>query len=83
MSAFPSTQDPGAHGQAALLLAESLLHAFVEKAVLTNAEAIEVVERAAGVEREVAAALGESGAKMQASLHLLSRIASSLRADAA
>ena len=74
-------REPDAHGQAALLLVESLLHVLIEKALLTNSEATDAVECASGVKREVAAAIGESDATMQASLDLLSRIARSLRAD--
>ena len=42
------------HGRAALLLVESLIHSLVEKAVLTRAEAIEVIDVAIDVEEEVA-----------------------------
>lgn len=35
----PAAIDPDAHGRAALLLAESLVHALVENATLTTAEA--------------------------------------------
>ena len=77
----PVAKEPDAHGQAALLLVESLLHTLLERAVLTNADAIGVVECAASVKQEVAEAIGESVGTMQASLDLLSRIARSLRAD--
>ena len=41
--AVPSAVEPDAHGQAALLLTESLLHMLVENGELTNAQAVDVV----------------------------------------
>lgn len=73
--------EPDAHGQAALLLAESTLHTLVERDVLTVAEAVAVVETAADVKVEVAEAAGESKARMHASLELLDRISNSFAAD--
>lgn len=73
--------EPDAHGQAALLLAESILHALVDTAVMTNAEAIDVVTAATDVKREVATAAGESHGRMQQSLDLLSRMTASFEAD--
>ncbi len=73
--------EPDAHGQAALLLAESTLHALVENATLTAAEAADVVRSAAEVKVEVAAFTGESEGRMQASLDLLNLITVSFAAD--
>ena len=73
--------EPDAHGQAALLLAESTLHALVENATLTAAEAVDVVRSAAEVKVEVAAFTGESRGRMQASLDLLNLITVSFSAD--
>lgn len=73
--------EPDAHGQAALLLAESTLHALVENATLTAAEAADVVRSAAEVKVEVAAFTGESQGRMQASLDLLNLITVSFSAD--
>ena len=73
--------EPDAHGQAALLLAESTLHALVENATLTAAEAADVVRSAAEVKVEVAAFTGESRGRMQASLDLLNLITVSFSAD--
>lgn len=73
--------EPDAHGQAALLLAESILHALVESSTLTAAEASGVVRAAAEVKEEVAAFTGESCGRMQASLDLLSGIAVSFESD--
>ena len=79
--AIASVTEPDAHGQAALLLTESLLHMLVANATLTNAEAIEVVTVAAEVKVEVAAASGESRRRRDQSLQLLSKMADSFRAD--
>ena len=40
----PLPQKPDAHGEAALLLAESLLHGLIARAIVPVAEAIEMVE---------------------------------------
>ncbi|MBC9032136.1 hypothetical protein IAG41_07015 [Sphingomonas sp. JC676] len=77
----PLILEPDAHGQAALLLAESILHALVENSVLSVAEAIAVVETAAEVKVEVATLAGESKDRMQASLDLLTRIGQSFETD--
>lgn len=77
----PAVVEPDAHGQAALLLAESTLHMLVERSVLTVAQAVVVVETAADVKVEVATAAGESEGRMMASLDLLDRISTSIAAD--
>ncbi len=73
--------EPDAHGQAALLLAESILHALVDTSVISNAEAIDVVTHATEVKREVATAAGESIGRMQQSLDLLERMTASFESD--
>lgn len=77
----PVLVEPDAHGQAALLLTESLIHVMVDKAILTVAEAVEVVTTAAEVKVEVAKAAGESEGRMQESLLLLAKMAASFEAD--
>jgi len=79
----PLLEEPDAHGQAALLLAESTLHTLIEAGVLTNREAIMAVQSAAEVKIEVAAVTGESRGRMQESLDLLSRIEASIKTDSA
>lgn len=64
-----------AHGQAALLLVESLIHALVEKRLLSLAEAIEVIDVAAEVEGELSATTGGLAPS------LLAPLAHSLRLD--
>lgn len=73
--------EPDAHGQAALLLAESILHALIEHSTLTNVEAMAVVQSAAEVKVEVATLSGESRQRMEESLALLHRIRSSIGID--
>lgn len=73
--------EPDAHGQAALLLAESILHALVEAGLITNTGAIETVRLAAEVKYEVATVARESEGRMRQSLELLARLQASLSAD--
>lgn len=77
----PAIVEPDAHGQAALLLAESILHTLLARGVVTLDEAIGVVRTAAEVKADVATAAGESSERMQASLDLLERIRRSFAAD--
>lgn len=78
---MPPAAEPDAHGQAALLLAESILHTLLARGVLTLEETIAVVRTAAEVKADIAAEAGESAERMQASLDLLERIASSFATD--
>ena len=73
--------EPDAHGQAALLLAESILHVLVETKALTLSQAIAVVEVAAEVKVQVAEEAGESSKRMEQSLTLLSAIGRSFKVD--
>lgn len=74
--------EPDAHGQAALLLSESILHALVESSVLSQAEALAAVRTACEVKIEMAVLTDESSGRMHQSLALLNRIAQTLEADA-
>ena len=80
-TAPPVVVEPDAHGQAALLLTESLIHMLVERGALTNTQAIEVVQTAAEVKVEVASAAGESAKRMIESLVILERMRSSFESD--
>ena len=73
--------EPDAHGQAALLLTESLIHTLVDAAVLTTADAVQIVRAAAEVKVEVAMAARESDTRMRESLKLLDRLRRSFEAD--
>lgn len=75
--------EPDAHGQAALLLAESILHALVEGRMLSTDEAIAVVRTASEVKVEVALAAHESKGRMVESLNLLAAIGKTFEADQA
>jgi hypothetical protein len=77
----PPKSEPDAHGQAALLLTESLVHMLVDNRTLSNGQAIEVIQIAAEVKTQVAEAAGESKARMNESLALLAKMSSSFAAD--
>lgn len=77
------TREPDAHGQAAYLLVESLIHGLVARRTLTVADAIEVVEIAADVKAQIAGDLGDSPATLRRSLALLNALQNSLQTDQA
>lgn len=77
------SEAPDAHGQAAMLLVESLIHNLIERSVLNVAQAIEIVSIAMDVKTEIAADLGDDDDSRDRSLALLSSIRGSLRTDAA
>ena len=79
----PSRDEPDAHGQAALILAESILHTLIETKTFTRSQALLVVQTASEVKIDVAAEIGESRGRMEESLALLSAITLSLEADMA
>jgi hypothetical protein len=73
---------PDPHGQAALLLVESLIHGLCEKLTLAVPEALAIVERAIDVQREHVDAASEIAAgPMLRTQTLLETIAVSLKAD--
>lgn len=72
---------PDAHGQAAMLLVESLIHGLIGRYVITVAEAVEVVDIAAEVKADIAGDLGDSPANLRKSLGLLKAISVSLSRD--
>lgn len=74
--------EPDAYGQAALLLAESILHALVEAKVLSVEAALGAIQSACDVKTEVAALSDESGSRMRESLGLLRAISGSFAIDA-
>jgi hypothetical protein len=73
--------EPDPHGQAAMLLVESLIHGLVSRSVISLEEAVEIVEIAAEVKAEIAIDLGDSPEALRRSLTLLESISSSLRRD--
>lgn len=72
---------PDAHGQAAMLLVESLVHGLIARRVLTVADAVEIVDVAAEVKIDTAGELGDLPANHRKSLYLLTAISGSLRLD--
>jgi hypothetical protein len=54
---------------------------LIERLIISVGDAIEIAETAAEVKAEIAAALGDSPAKMQKSLSLLGAISTSLKKD--
>lgn len=72
---------PDAHGQAALLLAESMLHGLIARSVIRVEDAIEIVTVAAEVKQEVAQLSDESDRKAEKSQQLLNAIRDSLGSD--
>jgi len=74
-------QDP--HGQAAILLVESLIHALIAGSVITVANAVEVVEVAIDVSKNMREELSEGSDTIQRSILLLESISRSLSGDLA
>ena len=72
---------PDAHGQAAMLLVESLIHGLIARSVISTADAVEIVGVAAEVKEEMAADLGDSPQTLHKSLNLLTAISASLERD--
>jgi len=74
---------PDAHGQAAVLLVESLIHGLVARSILSVADAIEIVDIAAEVKLDIAEEMGDSPATMRKSLGILGAMSDSLKHDLA
>ncbi|HEY5817310.1 MAG TPA: hypothetical protein VIU14_02765 [Mesorhizobium sp.] len=74
-------REPDAHGQAAMLLVESLIHGLISRSVINVADAVQIVEIAAEIKEVIAAELGDSPATMRKSLTLLNAISESLQRD--
>ena len=79
-SEVPPASD--AHGQAALLLVESLIHGLCENKTLDTAQAIDIVERAAEVQADQAEMAGGETGPLWRSHQLLTAITKSLKVDA-
>ena len=72
-------REPDAHGQAAMLLVESLIHGLVERNVLTVGDAIEIVDVATEVKSEIGPELGDTSENLQKSITMLRAISTSLK----
>lgn len=76
-----TAMQPDAHGQAAMLLIESLIHSLVARSVISVTDAVEIVEVAAEVSRDMGEDLGKTDAMVERSIMLLENISKSLRLD--
>lgn len=72
-----------AHGQAALVLVESLIHGLVERAVLTTADAVAIIDVAKDVQADLAEEADGAGARIRESHTLLTAMSDSLKGDLA
>ncbi|GGB56820.1 hypothetical protein GCM10010833_09440 [Blastomonas aquatica] len=70
-----------AHGKAALLLVESLVHGLCEKSALSTIEAVEITQRASSVQYDRAIETKTGCESAWRSFELLAAIASSLEVD--
>ena len=70
-----------AHGQAALILIESLIHGLVSRSVLTLADTLDIVDTAVEVQADYIAEAEGTTHERAVSQSLLTRIATSLRLD--
>ena len=71
--------EPDAHGHAALLLVESLLHGLIEQSVFSVDKAVELIDIAVEVKSDIGAEVGDTPQTLQRSLTLLGEISTSLR----
>lgn len=69
---------PEPHGQAALILVESLIHQLIEKSILTPGDAIDIVGSAIDVQTDIVADEEARSAEMAQAHLLLSSILRSL-----
>ncbi len=69
------------HGEAALLLVESLIHFLIERSVMTCVEAIDVVQIASDAHTEISLDRGEGPGLKATATGLLASIAASLAID--
>ncbi|UZK65827.1 hypothetical protein [Sphingomonas sp. M1-B02] len=81
IAAATPSPEPDAHGQAALLLAESILHALVEAKVFSLEVARSVIATTCEVKIEIAEQTGESNFRMQESLALLRAISATFAVE--
>jgi hypothetical protein len=73
--------EPDAHGQAAILLVESLIHGLIARSVITVEDAMEVVTVAIDVAMEIGADFGDCRDSTYKSFAILAAIRESLSID--
>ena len=76
-----SSPENQAHGRAALILVESLLHGLIDRNILSLSEALEIVDTATEVRSEIGVEMDHAHMISRTSLYLLQAIGASLRAD--
>ena len=69
------------NGQAAILLVESLIHGLIEKSVLSVTDAIEIIDAAANVSRDLAVDAPNGPVNVRTSSTLLDAMSRSLSRD--
>lgn len=77
----PPAEQPDAHGQAALMLAESMLHALVDAGTFSTEDAVAIIGVAQEVKELMGEAARETPGNIVESIHLLDQIASSFGTD--
>ncbi len=75
--AAPGPRRPDGHGEAAMLLVESLIHDLIDRQVIGVGDAVQIV----GVAKEIATELNEAPAVAKSSLGVLSVLHASLAHD--
>jgi hypothetical protein len=73
--------DPDAHGRAALLLVESLIHGLTAHGVLSSTEALEIMEIALDAQVAIADDIGRPTPSMRRATSLLSSIVESMKTE--
>lgn len=77
----PSPLTTDAHGAAALLLIERLIHGLIERSMLTSVDAIEIIDGAVEIQGLFAEAADGAGATLWQAQGLLQRMSTSLALD--
>ena len=72
---------PDAHGQAAMLLVESLIHGLIARDVISAADAVEIVDIAIDVRIDEASDRNDATSDFRNSVEMLQAISSSLSRD--
>jgi len=86
MDSTPSTataadDEPDAHGRAALLLVESLIHGLTARSVLSVGEAVSIMEIALDAQIAMSEDAGQPTPAMRKATALLTSLVASLRID--
>ena len=77
----PQSIPADAHGQAAVLLVESVIHGLIARSLVTVGDAVEMINVAADVSRDMALEFDEVPARILGSTTLLEAMSKSLGYD--